>query len=97
MPQGRDRLKKFLTTLPDLDAPQVRRPEEPPKREFSPDIGRDISRLGAFGQDITLQPRQPDVDFTATVETMKLPGETMNKGIQQMGEGDPLTGALNIV
>ncbi|GAG87625.1 unnamed protein product, partial [marine sediment metagenome] len=60
------------------------------------DIFKDIQRIGAFGQDIALQPEQPDIDFTATIETMKLPSETMNKGIQQIGEGDALTGALNV-
>jgi len=59
------------------------RKEEPQKPSIDFDFNR-IQRLDAFGQDITLQPRQPDIDFTSTVETFQLPGKTMRKGVQQI-------------
>ena len=37
--------------------------------------------------------KQPDIDFTPTIESLKTPGATLNKGVEQVLEGDVLTGS----
>jgi len=71
--------------------------KEEPESKFNLGIGKDINRIDAFGQDIApTRPQKTGVDFSQTIETLKLPGETGLKGIQQIQEGDALTGALNV-